>query len=75
MDMMNKKEIKMGDRIFTRLMMGGRVVMEIMLNHVGSMRDLLSEVRRLAGNLKGLTRLQVRNQSRGWMNESNLMFC
>lgn len=68
------KEIKMGDKLFTRLTMGGRVIMECAINTVGSMTDLLSEVRRMMGNLRGLCRLQVRNQSRGWVKESNLMF-
>lgn len=68
------KEIRMGDKLFTRLTMGGRVIMECAISTVGSMTDLLSELRRMMGNLRGLCRLQVRNQSRGWVKESNLMF-
>lgn len=73
MDVMNK-EINFGDRIFARLTMGGKVIMEFMINHIAGMNELLDEVRRMTGSLRGLGRLQVRNQSQGWLKESNLMF-
>ncbi|MBD5264259.1 MAG: hypothetical protein HDS48_01840 [Bacteroides sp.] len=71
--MMNK-EIQKGDRIFARLTMGGKPILEFMINSVASMEQLLCELRSMTVNLRGLCRLQVRNQTRGWMNVSNLMF-
>ena len=73
MDMMNK-EIQSGDRIFARLTMGGKVIMEFMMNRVNSMAELMGEVRQMTNGLRGLARLQVRNQSRGWARTSNVMF-
>ncbi len=71
---MRNKEIQKGDRMFARLTMGGKLIVEFMINTVANMEELLMELRRMIGNLRGLGRLQVRNQSRGWMSVSNLMF-
>ncbi len=68
------KEIQKGDRIFARLTMAGKPILEFMINTVANMDELLMELRRMTGTLRGLGRLQVRNQSRGWMSVSNLMF-
>lgn len=68
------KEIRKGDRIFARLTMGGKLILEFMINRVGSLSELLDELRQMTGNLRGLGRLQIRNQSRGWSQERNLMF-
>lgn len=68
------KEIRKGDRIFARLTMGGKLILEFMINRVGSLSELLDELREMTGNLRGLGRLQIRNQSRGWSQERNLMF-
>lgn len=68
------KEIQKGDRIFARLTMGGKTILEFMINSVASMEQLLNELRQMTANLRGLGRLHVRNQSRGWMSVSNLMF-
>lgn len=68
------KEIQKGDRIFARLSMGRRVILEFMINRVGSMAELMAELREMTGSLRGLGRLQVRNQSRGWAEVHDLMF-
>lgn len=69
-----KKEICLGDRIFARLIMGGRLVAEFVVNSVGSVKDLLDEMRQKIVDLRGLGKLQIRNQSRGWAEERHIMF-
>lgn len=69
-----KKEICLGDRIFARLIMGGRLVAEFMVNSVSSIKDLLDEMRQKIVDLRGLGKLQIRNQSQGWAEERHIMF-
>lgn len=71
----SKKEIFIGDKIFARLIMGGRLVAEFVINSVGSVKDLLDEMRQKVTDLRGLAMLQIRNQSRGWAEERRIMFC
>ena len=66
-------EIRLGDRIFARLVMGSRTVVEIMLDTVSGMTDVLGEVRKRCKTASGLARLYVRNHSRGWAEERPLM--
>ncbi len=67
------KRIELGDRIFARLTMGGRTVVEFMINRVADMTELLGELRKMTRGARGLCRLYVRNQSRGWSLERPLM--
>lgn len=59
-------EICYGDRLFARLVMHGRTVMEFMMNSVNDLTELWGEVRRKCRGIKGLVRLYLRNASRGW---------
>ncbi|MDE6335900.1 MAG: hypothetical protein K2L34_04955, partial [Muribaculaceae bacterium] len=68
-DSMRNKMIRKGDRIFARLTMGARTVIEFMIDKVESMTDLLLEVHRATVGMRGLCKLYVRNQSRGWAQE------
>lgn len=70
---MRNKMIRKGDRIFARLTMGARTVIEFMIDKVESMTDLLLEVHRVTTGMRGLCKLYVRNQSRGWVQERPLM--
>ena len=72
-DSMRTKMIRKGDRIFARLTMGARTVIEFMIDKVESMTDLLLEVHRATAGIRGLCKLYVRNQSRGWAQERPLM--
>lgn len=67
------RRIELGDRIFARLTMGGRTVVEFMINRVADMTELLGELRQMTRGARGLARLYVRNQSRGWSLERPLM--
>lgn len=68
-----RNKIEFGDRIFARLTMGGRTVFEFMLNRVSDMTELLGELRHMTSGLRGLAKLYIRNQSRGWSQERPLM--
>lgn len=72
---MNRKEHVMayGDRIYARLCLNGRKIVEFMIEKVASMTELLGELRSHAREARGLCRLYVRNMSRGWSMERPLM--
>lgn len=68
-----RNKIEFGDRIFARLTMGGKTVFEFMINRVSDMTELLGELRHMTSGLRGLAKLYIRNQSRGWSQERPLM--
>lgn len=69
----NHGEIRKGDRIYARLVMGSRTIVELMLETVSGMTDVLGEIRKKCRSVRGLARLYVRNHSRGWAEERPLM--
>lgn len=66
-------KIELGDRIFARLTMGGKTIVEFMINTVADMTQLISELRHTTSGKHGLAMLYIRNQSRGWSRERPLM--
>lgn len=68
-----RNKIEFGDRIFARLTMGGKTICEFMINRVADMTELLGELRHSTRGLRGLAKLYIRNQSRGWSQERPLM--
>lgn len=70
---MRNKVIIEGDHVYARLTMGGKTIVEFMMNTVSSMTDLIAELRRKVAGLKGLGMLTIRNQSRGWGEQRPLM--
>lgn len=62
-----------GDRIYARLSVRGNKILEFMAESVGSMTELLGELRAQARKLRGLCKLYVRNMTRGWSFERPLM--
>lgn len=68
-----KNRIEFGDRIFARLSMGGKTIVEFMISRVADMSELLGELRHLTHGKRGLAKLYIRNQSRGWSLERPLM--
>ncbi len=66
--------IEKGDRIFAHLIKDGRTIVEFMINCIGSVNELMQEIRRMAGDVHGLVKLRLRNQSRGWGQERLIMF-
>lgn len=73
MDKGRNKKIEYGDRIFARLTMGRRTVVEFMINRVADMTELIGELRHLTYGMRGLATVYIRNQSRGWSLERPLM--
>lgn len=67
------RQISMGDKIFVRIVAGGRTIMEFMTRAVASMTELTGEARRNLRKYHGLCRLQIRNMSQGWSMEKPLM--
>jgi len=68
-----RKKIEFGDRIFARLMMNGRTVVEFMISSVSDMTELIGELRHLTRGARGLAKLYIRNQTKGWSHERPLM--
>ncbi|MDE6443852.1 MAG: hypothetical protein K2K64_05460 [Muribaculaceae bacterium] len=69
----DRYKIEKGDRIFARLTMGGRTLVEFMMNGIGSVSEVIAEMRRKIGDVRGLTKLYIRNHSRGWSFDRGLM--
>ncbi|MDE7436988.1 MAG: hypothetical protein K2M93_00740 [Muribaculaceae bacterium] len=60
------REISYGDRLFARLVMHGKTVVEFMVNSINDLSELWGELRRKCRGVSGLARLYLRNASRGW---------
>lgn len=68
--------ISCGDRIFVRLVSverGWRTIAEFTLTTVADMSDVYGELRHYTAGQRGLTRLYVRNATRGWSFEQPFM--
>ena len=68
--------ISYGDRIFVRLVSverGWRTIAELTLTTVADMSDVYGELRHYTAGQRGLTRLYVRNATRGWSFEQPFM--
>ena len=62
-----------GDRLFARLVMHGRTVVELTVNSVNDLSELWGELRRHCRGIRGLAKLYLRNASRGWSMERPMM--
>lgn len=71
---MNNYPIALGDKIHIRAIIGGRTVLELSVSNVGDTTSLIAEIRSAARGLNGLSRLFVRNCSRGWAIERPFRF-
>lgn len=69
----SKRPICYGDRLFARIVMRGRTIMEFVLNQVSDMTELLGELRKKVTGIRGLAQVYVRNYSRGWSMQQPLM--
>lgn len=67
------RPISLGDRIFARLVLRGKTLVEFMINSVGDFTELLVVLRRHCRGTRGLARLYLRNMSRGWSLERPMM--
>ena len=66
--------IAYGDRIFVRLIMRGKVIVEWLLDAVKDLTELFCTLRNKCRGVSGLAKLYLRNMSRGWSEERPLMF-
>lgn len=69
----SRRPIRYGDRLFARIVMRGRTIVEFVLDRVSDMTQLLGEVRKKVKGIRGLARVYVRNYSQGWSLEQPLM--
>lgn len=63
------RPIKYGDRIFVRIVSverGWRTIADFCLTQVNDMSEIIGELRRYTHGERGLTRLYIRNATRGW---------
>lgn len=70
------RQIAFGDRIFVRMVSverGWRTIAEFELRNVADMSDVYGELRHYTSGQRGLTRLYVRNATRGWSFEQPFM--
>ena len=70
------RRIVYGDRIFVRMVSverGWRTIAEFTLTNVADMSDVYGELRHYTAGQRGLTRLYVRNATRGWSFEQPFM--
>lgn len=68
------RRIVRGDRIYVRVMQEGATLLEIMVDNASSLTDLIGEIRYAGRDLEGLTKVFIRNHSRGWSCERPLKF-
>lgn len=73
MDSTRNYPIRLGDRVFARVMMHGTTICELTLDRVASYTEVIGEVRHYLHDTKGLATIVVRNYHRGWSIESPLM--
>lgn len=71
--MKTTETINYGDKIYARLSIGGRDVVEFMVEWIGNMSELLAELRQQARLYHGLAQLYVRNFTQGWSRKQPLM--
>ena len=68
------REMRVGDRVFARVTLERKVVLEITCLNVGSMTDLVGELRYAMRGRSGLANVYIRNHSRGWSCERPMRF-
>lgn len=68
-----ERPISYGDKLFARIVMHGRTIVELMVNSVNDLTELWGELRRQARGACGLAKLYLRNMSQGWSIERPLM--
>lgn len=66
--------IKYGDRVFARVVMQGRTVVEFVMSQINDLTELFGELRHKMRGIRGLAKLYIRNMSRGWSEERPMMF-
>ena len=66
--------IERGDRIYVRALQDMETVLEISVDNVKDFTELIGEIRYAGRRLEGLSKLIIRNHSRGWSCERMIKF-
>ena len=66
-------EIAYTDRIYARLTLAGRVIVEFTKDRISDLSALLLLLRAMTPTRRGLAKLTIRNMTRGWRMERPLM--
>ena len=61
-----KKTINYGDKIFARVTMNGKTLLDFVTEHVATMTELISLLRKAMKGVRGLVTLHIRNYNGGW---------
>lgn len=69
-----KESICYGDKIFVRVTSGRTVLLEETFTRVADMTELTGEIRTRLRDTEGLSKIWIRNCTRGWSTERPLMF-
>lgn len=67
------KKLSYGDKIYARLILNEKNVIEFVIDNIASMTELIGELRMMTRSLKGLAKLYVRNMTQGWCIERPFM--
>lgn len=66
--------MRRGDHIYVGVMQNGRRVLEFSVNNVESYTELMGEIRYAGQDLNGLSKVFIRNKTRGWSEERPIKF-
>ena len=67
------KSITLGDKMFARLILRGKTVLEFMITSVRDLTELYTLLHSKCRGFRGLAKLYLRNMSKGWSEERPLM--
>lgn len=70
-----KGKIEQGDEVYASLSIAGKVIAELKETDAEKMDDILHKLRTLALRYSGMTRVYIRNHTKGWSLQLPLMLC
>lgn len=71
---MNKtNRIAYGDRIYARVMKNGRTILDFMTESVSNLSELITQLRNLMTDFRGMVMIHIRNYHQGWGTQRLLM--
>lgn len=69
----NERKIAYGDKLFARLILKGKTILEFAITTISDLTELYSLLHSKCRGTRGLAKLYLRNMSRGWSVEKALM--
>ena len=67
------KNISYGDRIFARVTKNGREILNYVTEQVSTIAELLTALKNVMSDTRGLVMIHIRNYHQGWGEERVLM--